>query len=97
MSGAAPWQLREFELEGFEQAELRRLSGRLLTPERIAKGDIRYRNGNLFVPSLTDKLPLSQVQLEAALKTAATASEAAAALQGVKFLSISSSAVRSIQ
>ena len=64
--GTPPWTVRAFEREGFEQAELGRLSCALLTPERLAKGDIDYRNGNLVALSVTDRLALTQPQLETA-------------------------------
>jgi len=49
------WHVRDFERKGFEQVELRRLAGKLLTPERFAKGDLCYHNGSLVasgVPSI---------------------------------------------
>src|SRR5262249_33666696 len=36
--GIPPWGVRDWERKDFEQAEVRRLAGRLVTPERLDKG-----------------------------------------------------------
>src|SRR5262249_27521878 len=64
--GTPPWTVRAFEREGFERVELNRLVNALLTPERLAKGDIAYRGGNLVAPSALDKIPLTRIQRETA-------------------------------